>query len=512
MGRFVIKGVRHTTTISHPDLVVTRYPMVCRQREVMILSGMSTSRSLAINDPDIGTLECAILERMFYVFDGGVCLQTPTPNQEVVNSRMFNFGRKVFSHVKTATPVSPEEVPLMYKGRKQTIYLNALERYNWTGIERSHALSKVFVKCEKVNPSKAPRCINPRDPVYNLILGRYIKPIESRVYRGIAKAFGRGPIVMKGYDVNQIGAITASKWNAFKNPVAIGLDAKRFDAHVSAQMLKWEHSIYLQIYKYTPELQKLLNWQVHNQGVGYCADGKLKFQILGKRFSGDMNTALGNCLIMCGMIYSYLESKGITDADLLNNGDDCVVLVEAEQLGLFLEGLDEWFYDLGFRMTTERPVYQLEEIEFCQMHPIKVNNGWRMVRNIAAAREKDSMCVHNFKAEKAFKKWMYAVGECGLAVCSGVPIMQSMYLSYVRMGLPSNMCNDLTFQTGMSYMRGKLESKPQPITDDARLGVFVAWGITPDEQMQIEKQYEELQIDFSPQEVSYPSDIPASNL
>lgn len=43
--------------------------------------------------------------------------------------------------------------------------------------------------------------------------------------------------------------------------------------------------------------------------------------------SGDMNTALGNCMLMCCLIISYLESKNIK-YDFINNGDDAVLFLE----------------------------------------------------------------------------------------------------------------------------------------------------------------------------------------
>ena len=70
----------------------------------------------------------------------------------------------------------------------------------------------------------------------------------------------------------------------------------KFDMHVSPAALAWEHSIYTSIFPRDKFLKKLLRWQMNNRGAGYCGDGSLKYSVTGKRFSGDMNTGLGNCL------------------------------------------------------------------------------------------------------------------------------------------------------------------------------------------------------------------------
>jgi hypothetical protein len=132
----------------------------------------------------------------------------------------------------------------------------------------------------------------------------------------------------------------------------------------------------------------------------------------------------------------------------------------------------------------------LDCIEFCQMHPIMTHNGLNMVRNIKTALQKDTMCVMPLDAKSA-PKWMYAVGECGLAICSGVPIMQSFYQAYMRNGNPqSKMTEAVGMASGLRMMRGELESKCSPITDGARLSVFTAWGITPDEQTALEDYFD----------------------
>lgn len=444
-------------------------------------------RTLCVNDPNIDTLECALLERMYYCKVDGQFVEPPTPDRELFQERLSGFKSQLVQRVGSATPVSPEEFSQMYKGRKRTIYTNAVESLYLTGVRRRHAYSNSFVKCEKVNPSKAPRCIQPRTPVYNVGVGRRLKPIEHRLYRAVDKIFG-SKTIMKGYDCRQQGSILKRKWDRFRKPVAVGLDATKFDMHVSATALRWEHSIYKYIYRGDKSLARYLSWQVNNVGKGYCADGKLSYSVDGRRFSGDMNTGSGNCIIMCGLVYAYASDRGVP-IELANNGDDCQVFMEQGDLDRFMVGLDAWFLEMGFRMTIEEPAYEFERVEFCQMRPIWNGEFYTMVRNIPTAREKDSMTSQDLRSEGMLSKWMYAIGECGLALNSGVPIMQEMYVAYMRHGTKSKLSEHHSMLTGGRYLAQGLEAKQRVVTDEARLSVFLAWDITPDEQVAIEEVY-----------------------
>nr|WPR18238.1 MAG: RNA-dependent RNA polymerase [Crogonang virus 164] len=461
-----------------------------KARRLYSIKELSGNLDLGVNNPDITTLECALLERMYYCKVGTTFSAPPPVDKGLFAGRMQEFRGELLKRCRPATKMSLEEVVETYTGRRRTIYQNAYNHLIRIGLSRAHARSIAFVKMELVNPGKAPRCIQPRDPVYNLCLGRYVKSIEHDLYRAIGKVFGDGPTVMKGYNVSQIGGIIRGKFHSFRDPVGMGLDATKFDMHVSEAALGWEHGVYLEMFKGCRKLRKLLQWQMDNKGAGYCADGKLKYSVRGRRFSGDMNTGLGNCLLMSGMVWSYAREIGV-DIKLVNNGDDCVVMMEREHLNRFQAGLDKWFLEMGFRMVCETPVYQLHEIEFCQMHPIEIGEECRMVRNLPAMLRKDTLTTHDLRNAVHREKWCTAVGTGGLWLTGGVPVAQDFYQAYQRIGCmrSSNLLDDPSFATGMRLMsRGMTEHYREP---DAwtRCQVFEAWGVTPDEQEALERHY-----------------------
>jgi len=246
---------------------------------------------------------------MYYCKVGDDFVAPPPVNSGLFTERLADFRSELMKKVRPATKFSLEQVVETYTGRRRTIYQQALDKLTQIGLSRADAHSIAFVKMELVNPTKAPRCIQPRRPAYNLSLGRYIKAVEHDLYAAIRRVYGDGPTVMKGYNVEEIGAIVRGKWRSFTEPVAVGLDATKFDMHVSPAALAWEHGVYREMFGNCRTLRKLLKWQMNNRGAGYCGDGKLKYSVTGKRFSGDMNTGLGNCLLMCAMVYALQSTK-----------------------------------------------------------------------------------------------------------------------------------------------------------------------------------------------------------
>jgi len=349
-----------------------------------------------------------------------------------------------------------------------------------------------FVKFEKQDLGKAPRVINPRSPRYNLVLGKYLKFLEKRVYKGINRAFGAhtAHTVIKGLNVEESGKVVMAKWRRFGKPVGVGLDAQKFDMHTSVPALKYEHSVYTSIFHQHEELKKILRWQLSNKGVAYCDDGRVKFKMEGTRSSGDLNTSLGNCIIMCGLVYAYAAHKGV-DIELLNNGDDCVVILEENNLDHFMAGLDGWFREYGYRMTVEEPVFELERIEFCQSKVVLVDGVPRMVRNLTNVLKKDPMCLIPIQGPSVLQQWYGAVGDCGLSITSALPILQEYYQMYRRSGKDYSAGFLQHVQKNTAHferMRGM--PKTEAIVSAAtRCSFYYAFDVLPAYQIELEQLF-----------------------
>lgn len=208
----------------------------------------------------------------------------------------------------------------------------------------------------------------------------------------------------------------------------------------------------------------------------------------GTRSSGDLNTSLGNCILMCGMVFAYAMEVRV-DIELMNNGDDCVVILETSSVVRFTAGLDAWFRNRGFAMTVEPTVYEFERIEFCQSHPVLLSSGWRMVRNQHAVFVKDPMCLVSVTTDRLFRRWLAAVGECGLHSAAGVPVQEAFYRCFLR--------NARGIRPGRRFFRhvfantSRLEFaygvKAAVITPESRASYWEAFGVLPSEQILVEK-------------------------
>jgi hypothetical protein len=145
---------------------------------------------------------------------------------------------------------------------------------------------------------------------------------------------------------------------------------------------------------------------------------------------------------------------------------------------------------MGFRMVAETPVYELCQIEFCQMHPIVMDDGsCRMIRNIPVALRKDTLCTVNLPNQRALDGWLTAVGKGGLALTGGIPIMQNLYRKFIQLGggVETNVGIDLARNSGMALLADGMQEHFADPSSEVRAQVFAAWDITPAEQIALEE-------------------------
>lgn len=496
------------TDLAHSRLFAVRsLGQPVRTRKIFQIGGWSPPIKFGVHNSSFDNLVRGLLERVFYVKRDGAFTETPKPLEGIYSQRLSYFRDLLVKRVGRSTPMRREDFPLLYQGRKRTIYAMAVLSLAARAVCKKDAVLKTFVKAEKINfTSKgdpAPRVIQPRDPRYNVEVGRYLKPLEPKIYKAVEKIFG-DVTIFKGLNAQDSAKKMYNKWRRYSKPVAIGLDASRFDQHVSKQALEWEHSCYTGCFANSMELAKLLQWQILNSGVGYVSDGKVKYSVEGCRMSGDMNTALGNCVIMCGLVHAYCKHVGIEKFSLANNGDDCVVIFETSHQERFCEGLKEWFLEMGFNMKVEDPVFEFEQIEFCQTHPVRVEDlyvpsrGYSvpqfvMCRSAPVALAKDCMSIKHLDSRAVYEKQLTAVGECGIALTGGLPVFQSFYRGMLRAGRNKRFRSvDQVYManSGKEMLRAGMKREVGLIKQESRYSFWLAFGITPDEQIALESYYD----------------------
>lgn len=476
-----------------------------KTRRFMRISGLCLATVIVPFNHTYSNLVRAVAERVFFVKNGDKFERPPSPVSFADTLQGVKASLKAY--LPSTTPWTYEEFLSSCKGCKRKVYGDAYDSLFTEGpVTSKDARIEVFIKYEKTDCTTkvdpVPRVISPRSTRYNLCVGRFLKKVEPKIFKSIARLFG-SPTVIKGYNAYKSASILRAKWDRFSQPVAVGLDASRFDQHVSMDALKWEHEIYLDcfpIQRHKRKLARLLRMQLVNHCTGFTPNGKLRYTIEGTRMSGDMNTSLGNCVLMCSMVKAYLDARGVA-AELANNGDDCVVFMEKRDLGKFSEGLKSWFIDMGFNMKVEDPVYEFEKVEFCQTQPIFDGNRWLMCRKPSAVFSKDTTFLQPYQSRKQIANWLHAVGLGGLRLTGGLPVLQNFYRAYLRYGKPGLIPKD-----HMSwYMRQQgvgMDRDFGPVTPEARHSFFRAFGITPDEQEVLESKIDQWKFTFDRQETS----------
>lgn len=436
--------------------------------------------------------------RVLYKYDkrNNTYSERMVPSASVVDEVIGRFGHKFVCRNRPSVRCERRDYPKLYTGAKRKIYERADVSLVTIPLSRRDAHLGAFVKVEPTKDEADPRVIQTRTPRYHASFGCYIKPNEKAFYAGVDMHFGERTST-KGLNAKQVGELIASKFESFSDPVAVGLDASRFDRSVSIPVLKWVHGIYKRFIGKDIDFLEMLDWQLHNIGKVRAVDGIIKYEVDGGVMSGDVDTSLKGCLIMCALVGSWLERCGVP-AKLINNGDDCVLFCDRKHLTQLQTGMTEHFARLGFDIVSEEPVYEIEKVEFCQAKPVLCSEGtYIMCRNPVKASVKDSMSRLNLKDKGVAKRWCGAVAQCGMALAGDMPIFSEYYGVYERFaeGVDVRWVHEHNmFGNGLTWYAKGLKRR-EGVTDATRISFWRAWDILPHEQRLIEGYYHGLTLD-----------------
>lgn len=368
-----------------------------------------------------------------------------------------------------------------YSGRKRRKYEEAAADLAGRPIRRSDSYVSAFIKAEKIFELKDPRLIQARTVRYNYELGNYLKPIEHELYN--IKGTGRlrkwlppGRLIAKGCNMQRRALLIKRKMQRFPDPIVVSLDASRFDAHVT-DMLEVEHLLYKRYWR-SPQLQRLLDWQMRNRGRTSTG---VRYHLKGSRMSGDMNTALGNCLlsiiILCNVMRCLRRSP--SSWDMLCDGDDVLLFLNRSDSSV-IQQLPGLYAEHGLPIKVENITSEYHKVLFCQGHPITTPLGDRMVALPERVLSRSLVGVRHWAEDKFVPKYLALIGFCELALNMGVPVLQEFACTVCSWGsvLPRTI-----HPTGrvIKAMREEREHPivPLPITPEARLSFWEATGIDP---------------------------------
>lgn len=452
-------------------------------------------------DTDINTVEHALYSRVFTL--GGKPLPEICSRAEV--TRLFRKFLKGMTRQQmkreVKEPLSRQQFVDSYSGAKRRVYERAKDRLdeNMQDLQRISRIS-CFVKLEPCK--RDPRLISTRDPMFHMEFGRHIKVLETDVYEDINYLFSRCrdyierlPTIMKSLNYRQRGECIHAKWRRFQDPVFVGLDVSRFDAHVSARIMAM---VEFPCYKHRTSdpvsspytFNQLLMCLLNNVGHYSGKDGRIRYKVPGSRASGDMNTSLGNCVIMSALLYSYLDSKNLLSyVEVIDDGDDAGIILERHDLEM-LHDIAHWYLNLGFTLKVEDPVHLIEEIEFCRCHPVFCGHDYVMCPNPFRRLYTDLVTDTPLTNETTWRRWVGAVAGSGLASCPGIPIFQSFYCWLAR-------SSGVTWRPkpGSIYYRYRdsladgMDFEERDVVLRTRDSFCTAFGISVEMQLLIEKDF-----------------------
>lgn len=353
---------------------------------------------------------------------------------------------------------------------------------------RKWSKTRMFVKWEKAFRKAAKsqpdcRAIQYRTAEYCVLLASFLKPMEHAIYELSGKGIlPKTRVIGKGLSLDARARLCVEKWRSFEDPVAISIDASRFDKHCSRPILEVEHEFYTILGGGDPLLKQLLSWQLDNVGYG----PGFMYKCSGRRMSGDINTALGNCVLMVLMVTCAL--RGL-DIDLLDDGDDCLVFCEKRDLEEVRARLAENFREFGYKLTgLDNVATTIAEIEWCQSRIVFTQTGPKFVRDptkVVNAGLSNSKFGHE---PKFAANLLYTIGEAEMSLNAGVPILHEFSKMLFRSGKAPK--KPMRLVTGSQHLLKyqREEKLATAITDEARVSFSAAFGISIAQQLSFERQ------------------------
>jgi len=363
---------------------------------------------------------------------------------------------------------------------KRECVRKAFTNINRTGYLAKYHQVSAFIKWEKhadlvSDPleGKTPRLIQHREPEYCYTLARYLKPIEHYVFN---TKYGRrvsDPYFSKGMTSWQVGERIA-KMDRWADTVFVLLDHSRYDSTLRAELRRTvEYPFYQSFYPNNKELADLLRKQVKNRGTTRSG---VRYTVIGTMMSGEYNTSLGDSVINYALIRNWVHGA----CDILVNGDDSVVSMPYR----VYKNLDfDYFKQMGFRTKVE-VVYSLNEVNFCQCQPVRIEGKWRMIRTPTRVISRIAYTCKSLRGD-GWSKLAWAIGAGELACNDGVPILQQLGLSLVRDNIKSTRMLNQYMQENRRH--DKITMKAKPISMETRMQFQLTFGYTIAEQIGIER-------------------------
>jgi len=456
----------------------------------------------------------AIMGRVLSKEVGGVrmpLLQTLPPSGHA--QPLLRYATELLKTLPSTTPVSLDEFPLRYSGRKRVEYLAAAASLRRLSLSRRDARIKLFLKFEKDvrsdKPGRIPRCILPPSVRYIVETGRYVHPIESQVYSAIDQLWGKR-VVSKGRNYKEVAHMLRDGWDQFDHPVSRDVDVSKMDQSFNEEIMSLFLNFVADCSSESEVLREYLMWTLRTKVSARCDEAKFSYDQVGTLSSGMTFTSLAGVFVVTAIIWLFSQHYGI-ELTIVDAGDDMTVIYDEKDDGRVNQFLAAWYMRFGLVLEVGLMNRRFEGIEFCQTHPVELGDGLQMVRNTKSAAVKDAVSLRPLDTPLLASAWLRACGQAGMACQGGAPIAtarfrlmlrsaDAMLLTYYmtrRKRQRHGRLVALMLEKGGSYeWFGHGMNNGQVITDAARISFERAFGVPPHVQRAIEEAYDAQTLTF----------------
>lgn len=421
------------------------------------------------------------------------------PLPPAVSLLMQDAGEEIREAIGTCE-VIPWETLLSYlPAHKRKLYERCKEELLQGGPQPWHARIKAFVKLERLNfdndKDPDPRMIQARSPQFNCQIARYTRSVEKALYQLEEEGVR---LLAKGRNSRQRAWDVRKIWGQMEDPVVLSLDLSRWDMHCSPDLLRHAHRVYLNLLGNPREFKHLLEQTIHNK----CeTKNGLKYQREGNVMSGDMTTALGNCMLVCMMVKAFRKSLNLTTKELrvYDDGDDHLLFVERKESKRVVEELPRFYRSLGHSLRVDGQTDQFHQIEFCQQRIICHSDGiWEFVPNPRKTLATSLSWSSGHEDQR--RRYLGTVWEMRAILHQGQPVLGPLF-HRLSLEVPERLGKRQATPTGLAR-RLALDRRTKvtitEVTPEAREAYRDAWGL--DTAMQLELENMVIDLDQAPRE------------
>jgi hypothetical protein len=455
----------------------------------------------AVHNNDVRTVLRGLMTRVFtFARPDGTRGPPVLPNNPLarVTIPLIEEVKQFAKFIGAVAPLNLVDIPGAYRGRKRKNYERAVESLITTPVCQRDARLKTFVKTEKLNtsakPDPDPRVIQPYDIRLLAMRMRWTRPLEHATYRAIDKLYG-GATVMKGLNAKQRGAAICAAWRKYKDPHGFGLDCSRFDGHCLPPLLTIVSWLYLHVYGRNSPIAELEDWTMNSKGMARCQDGFVRYQVDGRVVSGSDKTGFGNIVMMMAMIGKVLRDNGLIGRiSPIDDGDDAFMIGERADIEHLHAVMTQAFAEFGHELKCEPIVNVIEEIEFCQSHPVWDGGKYVMVRDPRVAIDKDLVCVRPVRNVNEYNFYRGSISECGIRLAGNMPVWGQFYAALGRNLPPKWWANrkNKPYEapiTGMTFLSKGMDAFLREPNEATRLSFSRAFSIPVHIQREMESMY-----------------------